>query len=120
MSATAQRLEVLFRGDGDQLNRVLPAADLHRTFVAAPDDLAVVVLLTKTLLGTLEKFVLGDASSHGGNVWEIPTEGAAPSWVVMQPWHCTNPPQNMACIHQGGARDESWARHDLHGGPDAG
>ena len=55
---------MLFRGNRDQLNRMVLAADLNRALVAAPADHAVVKLSAKTLFSALEKFVVGDSSSH--------------------------------------------------------
>ena len=64
MPTAAQGLQMLFRGDRDLLNWVMRAADLHGTFEASPEDLAVIKLITEALPSALEKFVLCDSSSH--------------------------------------------------------
>ena len=55
---------MLFRCDRDRLNRMGVAADLNRALVTAPADQAVVELITETLYGALEEFVLADSGSH--------------------------------------------------------
>ncbi len=64
VAASAQGLEMLFRRDCDQLNRMLFASDLNRALVTTPADQAVVELITKTLNSALEEFFFSDSGSH--------------------------------------------------------
>ena len=70
ISATSKGLQMFFRGDGDLLNRVIPAPDSNRALVTTPSNQAVIKLRAETLLGAFEKFVFGDACSHALNVWD--------------------------------------------------
>ena len=48
VTAAAKGLQVLFRSDRDFAHWVFTAPQLHRAFVTAPDDSAVIKLITKT------------------------------------------------------------------------
>ena len=69
MFATTSRLEVPFRSDGDFLDRMLAAADFHRTLVTPPFDAGVVELVTEALFRALQESFQRDPCCHAGNLW---------------------------------------------------